>query len=357
MKRFLFFVLFLFISIGFGISSSHDSTKSSPLVSKMLKTDSLQPEKQIVYLEEFGDFLNIIDDEKKRAHFVKGFSKFFTEDFLSIESYKNIMYYCLKLLIVVLAHFGLKKIGMKVLTYHMTVIANKRKERTLKNLNDEQNYLILETLASLFQSIFIWFLRVVFTLLFMIVMGINVGPIIYSVGFFGIALGLASQNIIKDFINGILIITDGSMAVGETIEVAGYKGAIEHITLRSLSLRNYLGELITIPFSSITDVINYSRHFAKIRAEVIVIHTQDLSLVREAFEEAYLKTKTLFPKDVSEPFTFSGVCKISEFGSHVAASFLSRPDPLKSITNAFLSAVHNAMKARDVQRIDARDLH
>ncbi|CAO5678114.1 MAG: hypothetical protein HEEMFOPI_00294 [Holosporales bacterium] len=349
----IFTFLFLFL-IADCLFASHSEHIKSPIVSKILKPDTAMQQQQVLYLEQFSDMLNIIDDKKKRAHFVKEFSKFFTEDFLSLESYKNMLFYCLKLSIVVLAHFLLKRLGMKILNYHMTILANKRKDRAFKNLNDEQNFLILETLTSLFKSIFIWLLRVIFTFLFLVVMGINIGPFVYGVSFLGLGITFASQNILKDFINGILIIMDGSMAVGETIEVANHKGAIENITLRSVSIRNQLGELITIPFSSITDVINYSRHFSKIRAEVVIAYNQDLTPVREAFEEAYLKTKALFPKDVREPFTFLGVCKINEFGSHVAAVFLSRPDPSRVIKNAFLSTVHTAMHARDIVRIDGR---
>lgn len=313
--------------------------QKNPNLSKILRPETITAREQALFFEKFGDLLNIIDDSKKREIFAKDFSKFFTEQIFSWEVYLSLFLYILKLSIVICVYFLIKRLGMKILNYQINIL---------------QNNLMVETITSLLRSIFIWLLRFIFTLLFLVVMGISVGPLIYGVSFLGFGITLASQNIIKDFINGILIIMDGSVAVGEIVQVANNKGKIENITLRSLAIRDHRGDLVTVPFSTISEVINFSRNFSKIRVEVIVQHDQNLEDVKKSFEEAFLKTKKTFAKNIKEELFFLGVVNINEFGSHVAAAFKSIPDPNKTIYNDFLSNTHESMIKNNVKRIDGK---
>ena len=309
---------------------------------------------QAMYLEKFGDLLNIIDDDKKRAAFLKDLNKKTYAETFSFQRLKNIALYLIKLCVIVFAYFVIKFLGMRILNYQMKVISNKRALKHSKNVKGEDNYLLFETLASLFKSIFIWFLRVVFTLLFLIVMGVSIGPLVYGVSFIGFGVTLASQNIIKDFINGILIIMDGSMAVGEVIQVAGYRGRVEHITLRSLSLRNKLGDLVIIPFSNINEVLNYSRNYARLRTEVIIAHYQEIEVVKKAFEEAGERFAVDFADKIKEKFSFLGVTEFSDHGTHVAATVTTKPDPSFALRRTFALYVHDAMLNNEVARVDGK---
>lgn len=88
--------------------------------------------------------------------------------------------------------------------------------------------------------------------------GINLAPLLASAGVAGIALGLAAQNIVRDMLNGVLILIEDQFKVGDTVRVAGLTGTVETMTLRKTSVRDGDGTLYVIPNSQITTVANLS---------------------------------------------------------------------------------------------------
>ncbi|MGV0106496.1 Mechanosensitive ion channel protein MscS [Nostoc sp. DSM 114160] len=75
----------------------------------------------------------------------------------------------------------------------------------------------------------------------------------------GIAISLGSQSLMKDLVNGCLILLEDQFAVGDVIEIGNKSGLVENLNLRVTQLRNGEGKLITIPNSNITDVNNLTR--------------------------------------------------------------------------------------------------
>ncbi len=90
------------------------------------------------------------------------------------------------------------------------------------------------------------------------VVDINLGPLLASAGVAGVAIGLAAQTIVKDVINGILIIVEDQFNVGDTVKLAGLSGVVESMTLRKTTVRDADGSLYVIPNSQITTVANLS---------------------------------------------------------------------------------------------------
>jgi small conductance mechanosensitive channel len=78
----------------------------------------------------------------------------------------------------------------------------------------------------------------------------------------GIAIGLAAQNIVKDLLNGILILIEDQFNVGDTVRLAGLAGTVEAMTLRKTTVRDGDGTLYIIPNSQITTVANQSVGFS-----------------------------------------------------------------------------------------------
>jgi len=93
---------------------------------------------------------------------------------------------------------------------------------------------------------------------FLDAVGVNFGPLLASAGIAGIAIGLAAQNIVKDMLNGILIIIEDQFNVGDTVRIAGLAGTVEAMTLRKTTVRDADGTLYVIPNSQITTVANLS---------------------------------------------------------------------------------------------------
>jgi small-conductance mechanosensitive channel len=89
--------------------------------------------------------------------------------------------------------------------------------------------------------------------------GLNVGPLLASAGVAGLAIGFGAQTLVHDFINGFFILLDKEYEIGDTIQIAGVKGAVEEMTLRYTALRGDDGTLHYVPNSQITIVSNTTR--------------------------------------------------------------------------------------------------
>jgi small-conductance mechanosensitive channel len=94
------------------------------------------------------------------------------------------------------------------------------------------------------------------------VLGINLGPLLASAGIAGVAIGLAAQTIVKDVLNGMLIIVEDQYGVGDTVRLTGMTGVVEVMTLRRTEVRDGDGTLYIVPNSQITTVANLSRDFS-----------------------------------------------------------------------------------------------
>jgi moderate conductance mechanosensitive channel len=99
---------------------------------------------------------------------------------------------------------------------------------------------------------------------------INLGPLLASAGIAGVAIGLAAQTIVKDVLNGILILVEDQFNVGDTVKIAGVGGVVESMTLRKTTVRDPDGTLYAIPNSQITTVANQSAGFSVATVNVSV---------------------------------------------------------------------------------------
>ncbi len=92
--------------------------------------------------------------------------------------------------------------------------------------------------------------------------GIAIGPIIAGLGIFGIAVGLGAQDLFKNLISGILILTEKRFVPGEWIAADGVvEGTVEKINFRSTLIRQFDKSPVYVPNSLLSDnpVKNFSR--------------------------------------------------------------------------------------------------
>jgi len=119
--------------------------------------------------------------------------------------------------------------------------------------------------------------------------GIDIGPLLAGAGIIGLGLSLASQNLIKDAINGFFILLEDQYAVGDVIGVGDVGGFVEKINLRITQLRDAEGRLITIPNGEVRIVANLSSNWSRADLNIPVTYQADvdqaLELVRHVAHE------------------------------------------------------------------------
>ena len=85
-------------------------------------------------------------------------------------------------------------------------------------------------------------------------LGLDTRPILASAGILGVAFGLGAQNIMKDVINGFLILTEDQFGIGDTVKIGEITGIVENMNLRITTLKDASGNVHVIPNSEIKQV-------------------------------------------------------------------------------------------------------
>lgn len=107
-------------------------------------------------------------------------------------------------------------------------------------------------------------------------LGVNVVPVIAGLGIGGIALGLGAQSLVKDGINGVLILLENQYGHGDLVTVAGVQGWVEEVNLRRTILRDMDGTLHSVPNSEIKVSSNLTRGFSGINLLVPIAAPADV---------------------------------------------------------------------------------
>jgi small conductance mechanosensitive channel len=102
------------------------------------------------------------------------------------------------------------------------------------------------------------------------VLGVPSSSILAIGGLLGLAISFGAQNLIRDLVNGFLILAEDQFAIGDVINASGSVGLVESLNLRVTQLRSPAGEFITIPNSTITQVNNLTRNWSRVNVSVEV---------------------------------------------------------------------------------------
>jgi len=122
--------------------------------------------------------------------------------------------------------------------------------------------------------------------------GINLAPLLASAGIAGVAIGLAAQNIVRDMLNGMLILIEDQFNVGDTVRLAGLAGTVEAMTLRKTTVRDADGTLYIVPNSQITTVANLSVGYSVATVNVSVDFSANPDQVLELLKGIAMEIRT-----------------------------------------------------------------
>ena len=118
------------------------------------------------------------------------------------------------------------------------------------------------TIFNLMRSIITYLVYLLIILVILSIFGVNVSSIVASLGIVSVVLGLALQDTLKDFINGIFIITDNFFVVGDIIKYNDFQGEVIALGFRTTKIKNAKGEVKVIANRNISEVVNLSQQRA-----------------------------------------------------------------------------------------------
>jgi small-conductance mechanosensitive channel len=116
-------------------------------------------------------------------------------------------------------------------------------------------------------------------------LGVNIAPLLAGAGVIGIAIGFGAQNFVKDLLNGMNLLLEDTIGVGDSVTIGADTGTIEAISMRTIRLRDGAGALHTIPFSDVTRVTNSSRDFGRALINIPVALCEDYDRIVDLLQK------------------------------------------------------------------------
>ncbi len=129
---------------------------------------------------------------------------------------------------------------------------------------------------------------VIFGIAFVMVLsevGVDVAPILASAGVLGLAIGFGAQNLVKDFLSGVMMMIEDQYGVGDAVDLGEAIGTVEAVGLRVTRVRDVNGTVWYVRNGEILRVGNQSQNWARTVLDVNVGYSEDLVRVRRILEE------------------------------------------------------------------------
>jgi len=131
--------------------------------------------------------------------------------------------------------------------------------------------------------------------------GVNLSSLAFVAGAVGVGLGFGLQNIISNFISGLIILAERPIAIGDRVEIGGVTGQVREISLRSTTVITNDNMAIIVPNADfITQrVTNWSYEDPRVRFRIPfgVAYGTDLPKLRKLM----LEVADEHPKALKDP--------------------------------------------------------
>jgi len=220
------------------------------------------------------------------------------------------------LVILVVAVVALRVSRLFVHGIVETLLDREATEGTAQELSAVEIKKRMDTLDQLGGHVLRFFIVVIAGLMVLRAVGLDVGPAIAGLGIVGIAVGFGAQNLVKDYLNGALILIENQFSKGDVVRIAGVSGAVEDFSLRRTTLRDLDGVVHTVPNGEITVASNLTRVWARINQDVTVAYGTDIDTATAVVDQVGrdLASDPVWKRRILEAPRVDRVAALGEYG-------------------------------------------
>ena len=180
------------------------------------------------------------------------------------------------LLIVIVAVVAAWLAGKFVHGVVKALLDREATEGTAQELSAVELKKRMDTIDQLATAVIRFFIVVIAGLMVLDKLGLDIGPAVAGLGVVGIAVGFGAQTLVRDYLNGVLILIENQYSRGDVVRLAGVAGTVEDFNLRRTTVRDIDGVVHTIPNGEVKVASNMTRVWARINEDVTVAYGTDI---------------------------------------------------------------------------------
>jgi len=159
-----------------------------------------------------------------------------------------------------------------------------------------------KTLKAILSSVITYTIYIIIVLQIIPYFGVDPQSLLTITGVGTVALGIAAQSLVRDFLTGGFILMEDQFGVGDLVTIEDRIGVVENIGMRTTSIRSLNGDLHIFPNGEIKIVTNMSNEVKRAVVEIPVSYEVDidnvLNILRDEMDSSYGKIDGLKEKPV-----------------------------------------------------------
>jgi len=191
----------------------------------------------------------------------------------------------IQIVLTLVAAFLVLRFGQIVIHGIVTALLDREAtEGTAQELSAIEVRKRIDTLDHLGGNVLRFFVVAIAGIMILGGVGLDIGPAVAGLGVVGIAVGFGAQSLVRDYLNGALILVENQFSKGDVVTIAGVSGSVEDFSLRRTTLRDLDGVVHTVPNGEIKVASNRTRTWARINQNVLVAFGTDIDKAIEVVE-------------------------------------------------------------------------
>ncbi len=188
---------------------------------------------------------------------------------------------------------------------------------------------------------------------------VNPATIAAITGGLSIGVGFALQDVLKNFLGGIIVLFEGSVRPGDWVEIAGTEGSIDKLSIRSTVVRTFDNVEYIVPnqdwLNSTVKTFTRSSRLVRTQVPIGVTYAADPHFVKELLTE----TASQHPDVLSEP---APVAPLINFGASsldfLVLAWVSDATMKNKVASELRLQIWDALKANEIEiPYPQQDLH
>jgi small-conductance mechanosensitive channel len=181
--------------------------------------------------------------------------------------------------------------------------------------------------------------------------GVDLKPLLAAASLGGLAIGFGAQSLVKDLISGFFILLEGSVRIGDVVEVAGVLGLVEEVELRTIKLRDASGNFHVIPNGAIDKVKNLTKDYSYYMFEIGIAYRENADEVMGVLQDIAvdLRRDSRFADDILEPLEMLGVDQIKDTAVIVKCRIKTEPHKQWRVGREMNRRIRNTFEAKGIE--------
>jgi small conductance mechanosensitive channel len=182
--------------------------------------------------------------------------------------------------------------------------------------------------------------------------GINLAPLIAGAGILGVAVGFGAQDIVKDFLSGVIMLVEDQFGVGDVIDAGEATGVVEEVSLRTTRIRALDGTVWHVPNGSISRVGNMTQEWSRMVIDVGVAYETDIDRAIELLRgvlERFQQRPEVREQLLGEPMEILGVNDLADSSVTIRIVAKTVPGQQWALGRLFRQVVKQELDAAGVE--------